>query len=219
MSLFISSNFASGFLAATIGLSDSNMTMTTGHTLPTLSGNFVCVIWKGSLYANPSLDPNAEFVIASYSGTINVYNITRAQEGTLASPHTVGDNVTLVYSAGVRASDISYTVPSGGIIMWSGSIANIPSGWVLCNGLNGTPDLRNSFVVGAYQDVSGVANTTITGSNTVSGSSIEPTITVNTTTTDRGSSGTQTPVVISATATASGLITPPYYALAFIMKT
>lgn len=39
--------------------------------------------------------------------------------------------------------------PSGGIIMWSGSIATIPSGWVLCNGSNGTPDLRDRFVVGA----------------------------------------------------------------------
>jgi microcystin-dependent protein len=41
------------------------------------------------------------------------------------------------------------TVPSGGIIMWSGAIANIPSGWFLCDGANGTPDLRNRFVVGA----------------------------------------------------------------------
>jgi microcystin-dependent protein len=40
-------------------------------------------------------------------------------------------------------------IPSGGIIMWSGTIANIPSGWALCNGANGTPDLRNRFVVGA----------------------------------------------------------------------
>jgi hypothetical protein len=38
---------------------------------------------------------------------------------------------------------------SGMIIMWSGSIASIPSGWALCNGSNGTPDLRDRFVVGA----------------------------------------------------------------------
>jgi hypothetical protein len=38
---------------------------------------------------------------------------------------------------------------SGMIMMWSGSIASIPSGWLLCNGSNGTPDLRNRFVVGA----------------------------------------------------------------------
>ena len=40
-------------------------------------------------------------------------------------------------------------IPSGGIIMWSGTVANIPSGWYLCNGSYGTPDLRDRFVVGA----------------------------------------------------------------------
>jgi hypothetical protein len=40
-------------------------------------------------------------------------------------------------------------LPAGTIVLWSGSIGSIPSGWVLCNGSNGTPDLRNRFVVGA----------------------------------------------------------------------
>lgn len=40
-------------------------------------------------------------------------------------------------------------IPIGGIILWSGAIADIPDNWALCDGTNGTPDLRNSFVVGA----------------------------------------------------------------------
>ena len=40
-------------------------------------------------------------------------------------------------------------IPSGGIIMWSGATNAIPSGYVLCDGQNSTPDLRNRFVVGA----------------------------------------------------------------------
>lgn len=40
-------------------------------------------------------------------------------------------------------------VPSGVIVMWSGTVGNIPTGWALCNGSNGTPDLRNRFIVGA----------------------------------------------------------------------
>lgn len=40
-------------------------------------------------------------------------------------------------------------VPAGVIVMWSGSIASIPSGWFLCDGANGTPDLRSRFIVGA----------------------------------------------------------------------
>ena len=43
----------------------------------------------------------------------------------------------------------SPALPSGAILIWSGSIGSIPSGFVLCNGLNSTPDLRNSFILGA----------------------------------------------------------------------
>ena len=52
---------------------------------------------------------------------------------------------------GVAAA--AFSVPTGGIIMWSGSIASIPTGWFLCDGTNGTPNLTNRFVVmagGAY---------------------------------------------------------------------
>lgn len=38
-------------------------------------------------------------------------------------------------------------VPSGGIMMWSGTIASIPTGWALCNGANGTPDLTDKFII------------------------------------------------------------------------
>ena len=40
-------------------------------------------------------------------------------------------------------------VPSGSIILWSGAANAVPAGYVLCNGTNNTPDLRNRFVVGA----------------------------------------------------------------------
>jgi len=40
-------------------------------------------------------------------------------------------------------------MPSGSIVLWYGSVASIPAGWILCNGASDTPDLRNKFVVGA----------------------------------------------------------------------
>jgi len=40
-------------------------------------------------------------------------------------------------------------IPPGVIVMWSGAIANIPTGWEFCDGNNGTPDLRGHFI-GAY---------------------------------------------------------------------
>jgi len=43
----------------------------------------------------------------------------------------------------------SPAVPAGCILLWSGSTGSIPATWYLCDGTNGTPDLRNSFIVGA----------------------------------------------------------------------
>ncbi len=40
-------------------------------------------------------------------------------------------------------------VPVGSVILWSGAVDAVPAGWALCDGRNGTPDLRNRFVVGA----------------------------------------------------------------------
>jgi len=59
-------------------------------------------------------------------------------------------------------------VPSGIIAMWSGSIASIPTGWVICDGTNSTPNLTGLFVVHADADTGGTYNVGDTGgSNTV----------------------------------------------------
>ena len=50
---------------------------------------------------------------------------------------------------GINTANNFGMVPSKGIIMWSGSIATIPAGWFLCDGTNGTPNLRDRFIVGA----------------------------------------------------------------------
>lgn len=66
----------------------------------------------------------------------------------------------------VDQDTINNPFPTGGIIMWSGSIASIPSGWALCDGTNGTPNLRDRFVVGAgtsyaVGDTGGAASVTL----------------------------------------------------------
>jgi hypothetical protein len=79
---------------------------------------------------------------------------------------------------------------AGMIMMWSGSIATIPSGWLLCDGTSSTPDLRNRFVIGAFSDDSGTAKTTVTGSATQTG-------------------GSKDAIVVSHTHTATSTVTDP----------
>lgn len=106
----------------------------------------------------------------------------------------------------------THYVPSGGIIMWSGSVASVPAGWFLCDGTNSTPDLRNRFVVGAgdtyaVDATGGAASVTLTEAempahtHTGAADSAALTGTVGRTATDQLS---QTGGVFTQTATASG---------------
>lgn len=68
-------------------------------------------------------------------------------------------------------------IPRGAIGIWSGSYESIPAGYVACNGLNSTPDLRDRFVVGAgggYSrgDTGGYATRTPTGTLSIAGHSV-----------------------------------------------
>lgn len=123
------------------------------------------------------------------------------------------------------------TIPSGMIMIWSGSQSEIPYGWVLCNGQNGTPDLTDKFVIGAgtsynVNDEGGEASHTLTideipthshGSNypvvpDSSGGGVEGYV-WNFNSYDYGKIGT--------TASGGGQShnnMPPYYSLCYIMK-
>ncbi len=70
------------------------------------------------------------------------------------------------------------SLPIGSILIWSGTVASIPTGWQLCDGTNGTPDLRDRFVVGARQDSGGMAMTTVSGSLTKTGGEAKHTMTI-----------------------------------------
>jgi hypothetical protein len=68
---------------------------------------------------------------------------------------------TLIAPADINAS--WGLVPVGGIILWSGLISAIPSGYHFCNGADGTVDLRNRFVICPGQDTGGTYDTGDTG--------------------------------------------------------
>jgi len=112
------------------------------------------------------------------------------------------------------------SLPAGIICLWHGSIASIPDGWTLCNGANGTPDLRDKFLVGACStyavDETGGSvnhNHTFTGDGHTHDIPVGTAIAAGTEYVDETDSNAAT----GTTDNANGL--PPYHALAYIMKT
>jgi microcystin-dependent protein len=168
---------------------------------------------------------------------------------TAPTPSTSDDSTKIATTAFVR--DI---IPTGVIVMWSGTIATIPTGWFLCDGNNSTPDLRSRFIIGANADDAGVAKTNVTGSATQTGGSKDAIIVSHShTATDSGhthtlsnprqaqggaaggfsntpaaapaggtvattDSGTANITVSTTGSSGTNANLPPYYALAFIMK-
>ena len=90
--------------------------------------------------------------------SVNGVNLARVSDSITGSSggFTAGNasNLNAGTIPDARLSNSSLFV-TGMIMMWSGSIASIPSGWRLCNGNNGTPDLRNKFIIGAWSDGAG----------------------------------------------------------------
>lgn len=121
----------------------------------------------------------------------------------------------------ILAIDLTKTLwKTGMILLWSGSIATIPMGWVLCNGSNGTPDLRSRFVTGAGGalnpgDNSPVGTHTHTLTYAGGGSLASGTDITQVTPNGQISRGFN---FSGGGTTAAGSSIPPYYALCYIMK-
>ena len=170
--------------------------------------------------------------------------------GTAFTPISPGASGTVLSSNGVSALPTFQALTAfvaGMIILWSGSSASIPSGWVLCNGSSSTPDLRDRFVVGAGSTYAvgatgGSANATLV-SHTHTASVSDPghahqfdyapyawTVAGGGSTVDANRSGLGPGTTTTATtgigvsnstegSSATNANLPPYYALCYIMKT
>jgi len=96
---------------------------------------------------------------------------TLAVTGALTLDGAAGTSGQVLTSAGSGTPTWGNIFVAGMIIMWSGTIATIPTGWLLCNGSSSTPDLRDKFIIGATADSGGAAKTNITGTPSQTGGS------------------------------------------------
>jgi len=186
------------------------------------------------------------------SGTVTSSG-TLAVTGNLTVDGASGSSGQVLTSAGSGATPTWTTqFVSGMIMLWSGSTGSIPTGFVICDGNNSTPDLRNRFVVGAGDTYSvdatgGSADATLVShTHTATSSVTDPghfhlspqgvefpqygeSGSVNgpngQRTDGQGNTETKTTGISVSTSlstagsSATNANLPPYYALAYIMKT
>lgn len=167
-------------------------------------------------------------------------NLTVTGSAFAATPANATANTQIATTAFVRN-----IIPTGVITLWYGSIASIPAGWFLCDGGNGTPDLRDRFIVGAGSTYAvgatgGSANAVVvshthtasvtdpghlhsytqaSGTDTVSGGGITIQTNSSPVTSNTGAASTGISVTNASTGVSgTNANLPPYYALAYIMK-
>ena len=132
----------------------------------------------GSIDSTTYLSSNPSYTLNDLS---NVDATTNLANGKILK-YDLSTTSWVVADDGGGAGSGGGNVAVGSVMMWSGSVASIPTGWQLCDGTNGSPDLRDKFVIGAGNNysvgatggsatdtvnISGSDTVTISGSDTV----------------------------------------------------
>jgi len=197
---------------------------------------------SGKIVKGTEIDTELTAVASAISSKADINS--PALTGTPTAPTaSAATNTTQLATTAFVQTALASAFTSGMIMMWSGTIATIPTGWVLCNGSNSTPDLRDRFLVGAgstyaVNATGGSANATLP-SHTHTANVIDPGHTHGKFVGDQniGGAGTGnsipgnnavampsaftgvTVAISTEGSSATNANLPPYYALAFIMKT
>lgn len=156
------SNNASTTLFSAVTVGDTQIVVSPG------GGSLFPELTDGNFFMITVVDAQGNLEIMGVtSRNVDTFTVSRAQENTPARAFPEGSVVELRLTAGSIgeiASQLTTDIlaatqlPRGIITMWSGATNAVPSGWALCDGNNGTPNLKDRFIVGAGQSY-GVGNT------------------------------------------------------------
>jgi len=132
------------------GLTGGTTTFTSAQYTPPI------VILTGTLTSNQTLNfpSGVGGVWSIYNSTTGSYTVTIGSGGGGSTVSITRGYRTAIICDGTNVAPATTTPSSasfqtGMIMLWSGSIGTIPTGWVICDGTNSTPDLRDRFVIGA----------------------------------------------------------------------
>ena len=135
---------------ATVPLHDHGVTSTTStphsHNIakPTANRNVWIIPIVGPALRTVTINTGADSALhnhggySTYTGGTDLY---MSEEENFIPPY--------YEMAFIEKETNDPNIPIGLIVMWAGNIDSIPAGWELCNGSNGTPDLREKFIRGA----------------------------------------------------------------------
>jgi len=164
------------------------------------------------------------YIVANLNGAVTLGYAGNTKLTTTSSGVTVTGTCTATSFAGdgSNLTGISAFV-SGMIMLWSGAQNAIPSGWVLCDGNNSTPDLRDRFVIGAGNSYSvgatGGATTDTINISSYTSNAAQQTGNVRGVDNHNGTYLAFKTHAHQFSVQATIDTVPPYYALCYIMKT
>lgn len=131
---------------ANIASLSANLSANIGQVIDGLNG--VTAAWTANaatqqgqidvLISGAYSNSNVAAYLPNYNGQISATKITAT-----TMPYNASN------TAVATTAYVNSVLPYGVIMMWSGSTGTVPTGWQLCDGSNGTPNLRDRFIIGA----------------------------------------------------------------------
>ena len=146
--------------AQATNFSSSNV-LVTGGAITASTGTFGIVTASNVTVTNAIVSSGN---VSNVTGINNLFTGANLQSS-VATTKSASDSSTAI----ATTAFVHSILPQGTIIMWAG--LSTPTGWQLCDGSNGTPDLRDRFIVGAGSTYSlgatGGANAVTIDANTM----------------------------------------------------